>query len=122
MRFRTRYVSGRVLWQASLAALGVSAFLFIITSRTLAGRDEFVDEGMTQARVESLLGPPTETTRFNYGREVKQLTWREEPVTVTIMFDGTGVTGVICQRVDYAHPPSFWWRLRHRIEAFLPPV
>lgn len=111
-----------ILWRLGLGAGVVLVVILAFSSRTLAGREELIHEGMSQAQVEAILGPPCEVSRFNYGRDVKVLYWREEPVTVMILFDGPGVTGVLGQTVGYSHTPNLWWRLRHRLEHLLPRI
>jgi hypothetical protein len=112
----------RILWQSLLAVFIILAVAVVLTSRTLAGREEMICEGMTQAEVEAILGPPSDISTFNYGRDVKALTWREDPVTVLVCFDGTGVQGVIGQQVGYTGKPNLWWRIRRHLEKLLPAV
>ena len=79
-----------------------------------------VCDGMPRSQVEALLGPPNETRALSSGRTIQVLTWHEKPVTVMLIFDGTGVGGVLGRQVAYSETPSFWWKVRHRVEAYLP--
>lgn len=110
----------RTLWRAALAVPLCAAAFGAISSRTLAGKQEMVSDGMSRAQVEALLGPPNESRALHSGRDIQVLTWHEEPVTVMLVFDGMGVGGVMGRQIVYAETPTFWWKVRHSVEAYLP--